>query len=262
MNSRLVALTAALSLVASTASAEAYKVNVHVSPMFGTDLQRPGFLSGFDIKIDFALFSFPVAPQIELFGIGSSNNALLINGTLFGAAAGVRWRILNDEKGYRIMPGGTPGNLPGNLWLDAMFAIGQGPRVGFIAGLGYEFSIIDGLQIGPFAKFYWLTDSILMFGLSFSLGGPTKVPDEYDADGDGLVGAADKCPTEEEDKDGVQDDDGCPDPDAEKPKETPPAATPPPDAPPTSPPPAPETPPAPAQPEAPKADAPKADAPK
>jgi OOP family OmpA-OmpF porin len=34
-----------------------------------------------------------------------------------------------------------------------------------------------------------------------------------DNDGDGIADAADKCPTEPEDKDGFQDEDGCPDPD-------------------------------------------------
>jgi OOP family OmpA-OmpF porin len=36
---------------------------------------------------------------------------------------------------------------------------------------------------------------------------------ELDNDGDGVADAADKCPNEAEDKDGFQDDDGCPDPD-------------------------------------------------
>ncbi|HXI57430.1 MAG TPA: OmpA family protein [Polyangia bacterium] len=34
-----------------------------------------------------------------------------------------------------------------------------------------------------------------------------------DSDGDGILDTADKCPNEPEDKDGFQDDDGCPDPD-------------------------------------------------
>src|SRR5207248_567506 len=34
-----------------------------------------------------------------------------------------------------------------------------------------------------------------------------------DTDGDGITDDKDKCPTEPEDKDGFQDDDGCPDPD-------------------------------------------------
>ena len=34
---------------------------------------------------------------------------------------------------------------------------------------------------------------------------------EPDGDGDGVLGSQDKCPREAEDKDGVEDDDGCPD---------------------------------------------------
>ncbi|HET7501227.1 MAG TPA: OmpA family protein [Kofleriaceae bacterium] len=41
---------------------------------------------------------------------------------------------------------------------------------------------------------------------------PPPVVDN-DPDKDGILGAADKCPNEPEDKDGFQDDDGCPDPD-------------------------------------------------
>jgi OmpA-OmpF porin, OOP family len=40
-----------------------------------------------------------------------------------------------------------------------------------------------------------------------------KQPAGDDPDHDGILGAADKCPKEAEDKDGFQDDDGCPDPD-------------------------------------------------
>jgi OOP family OmpA-OmpF porin len=40
---------------------------------------------------------------------------------------------------------------------------------------------------------------------------PSKTDD--DPDKDGIAGAADKCPNEAEDKDGFEDDDGCPDPD-------------------------------------------------
>ena len=39
---------------------------------------------------------------------------------------------------------------------------------------------------------------------------PTKIGD---ADGDGILDNVDKCPHEAEDKDGFQDEDGCPDPD-------------------------------------------------
>jgi OOP family OmpA-OmpF porin len=39
---------------------------------------------------------------------------------------------------------------------------------------------------------------------------------DLDNDGDGIPDAIDKCPNEPEDKDGFQDDDGCPDPDNDK----------------------------------------------
>ena len=42
---------------------------------------------------------------------------------------------------------------------------------------------------------------------------PTPPPVDNDPDHDGIIGAADKCPNDAEDKDGFQDDDGCPDPD-------------------------------------------------
>ena len=48
----------------------------------------------------------------------------------------------------------------------------------------------------------------LHLGASWVLGGE---PD--DPDGDGLTGDADKCPNEAEDKDGFEDQDGCPEPD-------------------------------------------------
>jgi OmpA-OmpF porin, OOP family len=42
---------------------------------------------------------------------------------------------------------------------------------------------------------------------------PPPPPKEKDTDGDGLIDKIDKCPTEPEDKDQFQDEDGCPDPD-------------------------------------------------
>jgi outer membrane protein OmpA-like peptidoglycan-associated protein len=219
MNTRLAALTAAVSLAASTAFAEAYKINLHIDPGAGVDLSKTGFITGADLKIDFGVFSIgPVAPQLEAFGFGTGDNSLLVQGSLFGGAVGLRWRSLNDERGY-LIPTSSNGNLAGNLWLDAHVALsngGTGARVGFDVALGYELSLIDGLQIGPFAKFTWLNESLLMFGISFSVGGPMEAPAESDPDNDGIKGTADKCPSEPEDKDGFEDDDGCPEKDNDK----------------------------------------------
>lgn len=59
------------------------------------------------------------------------------------------------------------------------------------------------------------------FGLIKAIGSPQYrfmlgvrwAPDLKDTDGDGIIDADDKCPTQPEDKDGFQDEDGCPDPD-------------------------------------------------
>src|SRR5262249_28275138 len=45
------------------------------------------------------------------------------------------------------------------------------------------------------------------------LGSVTWSPDYGDADGDGIPNERDKCPNQPEDRDGFQDEDGCPDPD-------------------------------------------------
>ena len=56
-------------------------------------------------------------------------------------------------------------------------------------------------------------------GLTYRFGGeegatpPPPPPLARDTDGDGIPDNVDKCPNEPEDKDGFQDDDGCPDPD-------------------------------------------------
>jgi OOP family OmpA-OmpF porin len=53
-----------------------------------------------------------------------------------------------------------------------------------------------------------------LLGIYGEFGGAEKAPPPpEDADGDGIVGDADKCPNEAEDKDGFQDEDGCPDKD-------------------------------------------------
>jgi outer membrane protein OmpA-like peptidoglycan-associated protein len=53
-----------------------------------------------------------------------------------------------------------------------------------------------------------------LIGLYTEFGGGESAPAApEDGDGDGIVGAADKCPNEAEDKDGFQDEDGCPDKD-------------------------------------------------
>ncbi len=206
----------ALLCCAATAHAEQSKINIHLEPGAGIGLNDNGrFVSGVALKVDASLFKgWRVAPELELFALGSVNSNYLAKGQALGAGIGLRVRLLNDEKGYRFVPGGQAGNWWGNLWVDAHFNYSASLGVGFDVGAGYEFSLLDGLQVGPFAKFFMPgPNQALLFGLTFSIGVPSNVPDDADPDNDGIKGSKDKCPNDAEDKDNFQDDDGCPEKD-------------------------------------------------
>ena len=74
------------------------------------------------------------------------------------------------------------------------------------AGLGYNYIFndnLDAIKFGDYKDFF-LTGQI---GISF------KIWDRKDTDNDGVYDDIDGCPYEEEDFDGFEDEDGCPDPD-------------------------------------------------
>ena len=225
---RLRLLLVSTVLVATTSSAEQAAVNFHLDPMVGTGLDSYRLVTGAALKVDTTLLKFlgPVAPQVEFFGVSAANRTYLDDGSAFGGGIGARLRLFNDEQGYALNPGTKrTGNLWGNLWVDAPLTLSSGGfGLGFDAGLGAEFSIIEGLSIGPFAKFMFFGQrpqdlgphSLLMFGLSFTIGAPQTTPRDADYDGDGIKGDDDKCVDEAEDKDGFEDADGCPDKDNDK----------------------------------------------
>ncbi|GMU59952.1 MAG: hypothetical protein AMXMBFR34_17150 [Myxococcaceae bacterium] len=206
-------------LTASPALAEKAFLNFHLEPTVGTGIDKSILVTAAALKINTTAFKVlgPVAPQIEGFGIGAANNTYLEDGTEFGVGFGARLRLFNDEKGYRFNPGTKRhGNWWGNYWVDAHFVIGSsGP--GFDVATGYEFSILEGLSVGPVAKFI-LTGphSMLNFGLTVTIGAPQTTPAEADFDGDGIRGDDDRCIDEPEDFDGFEDNDGCPEPDNDK----------------------------------------------
>lgn len=217
-------------LIATPSFAEKAAVNFHLDPMVGTGLDKPKLVTAAALKVDTTLLTFlgPVAPQIEFFGGSASDRTYLDDGSLFGLGIGARVRLFNDEQGYFFNPGQShrTGNWWGNAWLDAHFTLssgGFGP--GFDVGAGAELSVVEGLSIGPFAKYMFLRQrenvdfnphSILMFGLSFTIGAPQTTPAEADYDNDGIKGDDDKCVDEAEDVDNFEDTDGCPEKDNDK----------------------------------------------
>jgi outer membrane protein OmpA-like peptidoglycan-associated protein len=125
-------------------------------------------------------------------------------------------------------------------WLD--IGVGAGLTGGLVravgeAGLGWNFALW-GFALGPTARYLHVlqtsdpldsTDAkILLFGIEVVLrdpepqlppAEPTPQPlasasaPAQDRDGDGIPDDVDQCPDDPEDKDGFQDEDGCPDPD-------------------------------------------------
>ena len=225
---RLRLLLVSTALVATTSFAEKAAVNFHLDPMVGTGLDKSKLITGASLKIDTTVLKFlgPVAPQVEFFGASASDRTYLDDGSVFGGGLGLRLRLLNDEQGYLFNPGTKrSGNLWGNLWIDAHVTIASGGfGAGFNAGLGAEFSLLEGLSIGPFAKFMFFgqrpvdlsAHSLLLFGLTITIGAPQTTPAEADYDGDGIKGDDDKCVDEAEDFDKFEDTDGCPETDNDK----------------------------------------------
>ena len=86
----------------------------------------------------------------------------------------------------------------------------------FDLGIGAKYALLPFLQLR--ADVRWIgtagrePEGSLSHAVEFHLGAAWLfggAPD--DPDNDGVAGSADKCPTEAEDKDGFQDEDGCPD---------------------------------------------------
>lgn len=215
MRTRLAIATLLLGLaVPAAVRAESGFLNIHLEP--GLALPAGGYLKdvygtqssvigihaalGIDIQpfspIGFQLrYSFATFPAPE----GAGDNADSFND--HGITLGVRWRILDNREGYQF----SGGDIMGNLWVDANLgyhSFYDSGTLGIDAGAGYEASVIDPLQIGLFARLYFVPDlsgeddpattfddaaaSIyLIGGVSFSLA-LLGEPAALDTDGDGL----------------------------------------------------------------------------
>jgi OOP family OmpA-OmpF porin len=98
---------------------------------------------------------------------------------------------------------------------DAMLHLGVGAKYRVDNGWGLR---LDARVLFPpsSADDGFTEDFELLLSIYKELGrkkveAPKPPPVDEDPDKDGIIGAADKCPNDPEDKDGYQDDDGCPD---------------------------------------------------
>jgi outer membrane protein OmpA-like peptidoglycan-associated protein len=119
------------------------------------------------------------------------------------------------------------------LWLDAnggAARTGDLTRGAFDAHLGFDFAWPQ-IALGPYVGYEQVLQPddtlrpedarIFLAGLHVMIGAiapppPPPPPVERDRDGDGLLDSKDACPDAPEDKDGFEDQDGCPDPDNDK----------------------------------------------
>src|SRR5690606_10591226 len=133
-------------------------------------------------------------------------------------AAGLRIRPMARS---RIAP------HPGGLWLSGAAGVGFTARKlapVFDLFLGYDFLLDESMSVGPTVGYMQVvqtdksgprTDSanMMLLGVHGTFDFGEKAPKIVDRDGDGILDPEDKCPDHPEDKDGFQDEDGCPDPD-------------------------------------------------
>src|SRR5262249_25276102 len=111
---------------------------------------------------------------------------------------------------------------------DSLFNKGETKPFGYVgvgakyrAGGGWGVRVDARTQVGAKIGSGVATDFEILASLYKDFGAQPKKSgakedrpkSEGDPDKDGILGSADKCPNEAEDKDGFQDDDGCPDPD-------------------------------------------------
>jgi outer membrane protein OmpA-like peptidoglycan-associated protein len=133
-------------------------------------------------------------------------------------AAGLRIRPMAKSK---VAP------HPGGLWLSGAAGVGFTARKlapVFDVFLGYDFLLDESMSAGPTVGYMQVvqtdksgprTDSanMILLGVHGTFDFAEKAPKIVDRDGDGILDPEDKCPDHPEDRDGFQDEDGCPDPD-------------------------------------------------
>jgi len=143
---------------------------------------------------------------------------------------------------FRPLAGRQPDSRAAGPWID--LGVGAGLTGTLVrpvgeAGLGWNFGWGDWL-FGPSARYLYVLQpsnaldskdaQIALLGIEIVMRDSHKPepvaappvaivvapPKVLDRDGDGIPDDVDKCPNEPEDKDGFEDEDGCPDPDNDK----------------------------------------------
>lgn len=195
-------VTAAVLLPAASVDAETNAINLHA----GLGVYNRDLVSGFagQLGVDWQFrrgFAFDVTA-----GHGAGSNGFDTHETDTFVLMGIRFRILDDYKGYLNTPGG---NAWGTLWIA--------PRVGFVHNTdntfgdsaatgfalsgeaGYELSVFKPAQVGVFVQATTTLTSeasgfFFLAGVNVSLGIGKPAREWRDQDQDKVEDLADACP--------------------------------------------------------------------
>ncbi|MBX3154879.1 MAG: OmpA family protein [Deltaproteobacteria bacterium] len=182
---------------------------------------------GFGVRVARPFFPWLV-PELELAMASTETNA--VGGAppadVFWLEPRLHLRI-ELMPGKRVQPflvvgGGSPIAISGARQRFATGIVGDGYAGGGIkidTGKSFAFRLDARVSLGPGVDALIVPEFDFGFGLEFHVGGrrsagtgTTKVIAAVaDRDGDGIPDAVDKCPDRPEDKDGFEDEDGCPD---------------------------------------------------
>jgi outer membrane protein OmpA-like peptidoglycan-associated protein len=238
---------ALFALIASTtsAAADATQIGAFFGPRVFSNDSRLGYIEdapahpmldnaiSFGARIARPFFPFFV-PELELAMASTDTNPIPANAEHGAApAVGVFWLEPRLQLRFEILPerrvmpffvvgGGAPIALSSaRMTLDSGITgegyVGGGIRFDlnkFVARIDARVTMLPG------AERYIAAEFDFGFGLEFHLGGDSRPrsgtgeiipPAVVDRDNDGIPDAKDQCPTREEDADGFEDLDGCPD---------------------------------------------------
>ncbi len=147
---------------------------------------------------------------VRRIGVGITYSSIFKENILPYISAGMSYLWLGFDsqnqksRFYNIQNGGEKNSLSFDMTGGLKFKINE--DFDFNIGITYHYiqnDNIDAIKFGKYEDFY-LTGLV---GFSYRLW------NEKDSDQDGILDDEDKCPYQEEDLDGYQDYDGCPDPD-------------------------------------------------
>ncbi|MEB2324124.1 MAG: hypothetical protein OZ921_16545, partial [Sorangiineae bacterium] len=227
-----VALAAALMTRAGSASAEPLRLHGEGTLARAvTGHQRSEF--GFGAR-GLAALELPLWPTLgveaELGALWLSERAAPADPTLapHGSAT-----ALTGALGLRVRPFAGAASEPsavGGLWLAGAAGVAETgglTRALVEARAGYDLALAGGrLGLGPMVglSHVFQPDSalrpddanLLLFGVHAVLGAGAKRAVDGDRDRDGIRDSLDRCPDDPEDRDGFEDEDGCPDPDNDR----------------------------------------------